>query len=160
MPRTLSDGRLLDVRVEDSNRHTIAGRDERKAKLPSINSLEGLAEIYRLASDPPDQLLSAAIAITAAAGFRVGELLTLPYECEVEEERAGKLRYGLRYYKEKNKGDEKLFAIRWLTPIQSELARDAIARIRLLTEVPRQRAKLLENNPDRVSISKSVEPLV
>jgi hypothetical protein len=143
-------------RVEDSNRHTIAGREERKARLPSSNSLQGLAEIYGIASDPPDQLLSAAIAITAAAGFRVGELLTLPYDCEIEEERAGKPRYGLRYYKEKNKGDEKLFAIRWLTPIQSELARDAIARIRSLTEIPRQRARLLESNPDRVLISDNV----
>lgn len=140
-------------RVEDSNRHTIAGREERKAKLPSRNSLHGLAEIYRLAIDPPDQLLSAAIAITASAGFRVGELLTLPYDCEVKEERAGKPRYGLRYYKEKNRGDERLFAIRWLTPIQAELARDAILRIRSLTEAHRQRAGVLESNSDRVPIS-------
>jgi hypothetical protein len=139
-------------RVEDSNRHTIAGREERKAKLPSRNCLNGLAEIYRLAIDPPDQLLSSAIAITATAGFRVGELLTLPYDCEVSEERAGKPRYGLRYYKEKNRGDERLFAIRWLTPIQAELARDAIGRIRAITETARQRAHILEVNPQRVPI--------
>lgn len=139
-------------RVEDSNRHTIAGREERKAKLPSKNSLHGLAEIYRLAIDPPDQLLSSAIAITAAAGFRVGELLTLPYDCEVNEERAGKPRYGRRYYKEKSRGDERLFAMRWLTPIQAELARDAIGRIRSITKTSRHRAQVLEDNPQRVPI--------
>ena len=36
-------------RLEDSNRHTIAGREERKAKLPTEASLHGLAEIYRVA---------------------------------------------------------------------------------------------------------------
>jgi hypothetical protein len=140
-------------RIEDSNRHTIAGREARKAKLPTAASLHGLAKIYRLASDPSDQILSAAIAITAAAGFRVGELLTLPYDCQIEEQRAGRPRYGLRYYKEKNREDEKLFAVRWLTPIQAELARDAIARIRSITEPARQRAQVLEDNPHRVPIS-------
>ena len=117
----------------------------------------GLAEIYRGASDPADQMLAAAIAITAAAGFRVGELLTLPHDCEIEEERSGKPRYGLRYYKEKNKGDEKLFAVRWLTPIQTELARDAIKRIRSLTEAFRRRAQVLETNPNRIPISEEVK---
>lgn len=140
------------TRVEDSNRHTIDGRERRKKLLPSDASLAGLAQIYRLASDPADQLLSAAIGITAAAGFRLGELLTLPHDCEFEELRDGKPRYGLRYYKEKNKEDEKLFAIRWLTPIQSELARDAISRIKSITAPYRERAKVLEANPNTVPI--------
>jgi hypothetical protein len=144
-------------RQEDSNRHTIAGREERKARLPTSQSLHGLAEIYRAAKEPADLLLSAAMAITAATGFRVGELLALPCDCEVDEDRKNKRRYGLRYYKEKNNEDEKLFAIRWLTPLQAELARDAITRIRSLTEASRQRAIELERDPCRVPLPKHVK---
>jgi hypothetical protein len=139
-------------RLEDSNRCTIAGREERTNKLPTGESLDGLAEIYRLAKDPADILLSAAMAIAVAAGFRIGELLTLPLDCEANEIRKNKRRYGLRYYKEKNKNDENLFEIRWLSSLQAELARDAIAKIKSLTEASRQRAVVLEQDSTRVSI--------
>lgn len=143
----------LTPRVEDSNRHTIEGREARRDRLPTDAALLGLADIYReYATEPSDRLRAAAVAILVVAGFRIGELLTMPLDCEVEEERGGKPRYGLRYYKEKTRGGEKLFAVRWLTPTGAMLAREAVEEIRCITSEARDRAHVLEESPHRVPI--------
>jgi hypothetical protein len=140
-------------RVEDFSRHTIAGQEARRDKLPSQAALNGLADIYReYATEPRDRLRAAALATLVVTGFRIGELLTLPVDCEVEEVRGGKPRYGLRYYKEKARGGAKMFAVRWLTPTGAELAQRAIAEIRTLTKGTRRRARRLEEIPHRVVI--------
>lgn len=140
-------------RVEDFNRHTISGQQERRDRLPTDAALHGIADIYREhAKEPADRLRAAAVAILVVTGFRIGELLTLPLDCEVEEVRGGKPRYGIRYYKEKAHGAEKMFAVRWLTAIGAELARQAIHEIRTLTHDVRTRARVLEKTPQRVPI--------
>jgi len=140
-------------RVEDFNRHTIAGQQARRDRLPTDAALEGLADIYRQhATEERDRLRAAALAILVVTGFRIGELLTLPVDCEVEEGRTGKPRYGLRYYKEKARGGEKMCAVRWLTPIGAQLARRAITEIRTVTEGARERARILEQTPHRVAV--------
>ena len=140
-------------RVEDWNRHTIAGQQARRDRLPTEAALAGLADIYREhATEPPDRLRICAIALLVVSGLRIGELLTLPLDCEVEETRRGELRFGLRYYREKSRGGEKLFAVRWLTSTGAELARKAIAEIRAITQLPRERARVLEASPERVPI--------
>ena len=140
-------------RVEDFNRHTISGQQERRDRLPTDAALQGIADIYREhAKEPADRLRAAAVAILVVTGFRIGELLTLPLDCEVEEVRGGKARYGIRYYKEKARGAEKMFAIRWLTAIGAELARQAVHDIRTLTQDARTRACSLEKTPHRVPI--------
>jgi integrase len=140
-------------RIEDAHRHTIAGQEEKMAMLPSQRALEGLAEIYnQLATEPQDRLRACALAILVVTGFRIGELLTLPLNCEVEEERGDKQRYGLRYYKEKARGSERMFAVRWLTTTGAELARQAVAEIRQITLPFRERARILEEDPKRVPL--------
>jgi len=140
-------------RVEDFNRHTIVGQQERRDRLPTNAALQGVADIYREhAKEPADRLRAAAVAILVVTGFRIGELLTLPLDCEVEEVRGGKPRYGLRYYKEKSRGGAKMFAIRWLTTTGAELARKAIHEIRALTQEARERARVLARTPHRVPI--------
>jgi integrase len=131
---------------------TIAGQEADRAKLPSPRALQGLADLYQQQTAPPDRLLLAAIAILVVTGLRVTELLTLPEDCEVQEMHQGRAAYGLRYYKEKAKGREKMFAVRWLTPLQAELAQKAIHEIRQLTARARERARELEANPERVPI--------
>jgi len=140
-------------RVEDFNRHTISGQQERRDRLPTAAALHGIADIYREhAKEPADRLRVAAVAILVVTGFRIGELLTLPLDCEVEEVRGGIARYGIRYYKEKARGAEKMFAVRWLTATGAELARKAIHEIRTLTQDARTRARDLEKTPHRVPI--------
>jgi len=136
----------------------LAGQVARRAKLPTLNALNGLADIYcDLASEPSDRLLTAAIAILVVTGFRVGELLTLPEDCEVYERYEGRVVYGIQYYKEKSKGGRNMLAVRWLTPLQAELAQEAIAEIRQLTVAARAQAKVLEAQPDRI-ILPGIEP--
>jgi hypothetical protein len=140
-------------RVEDFNRHTISGQQERRDRLPTEAALQGIADIYREhAKEPADRLRAAAVAILVVTEFRIGELLTLPLDCEVEEVRGGKPRYGIRYYREKTRGAEKMFAVRWLTATGAELARQAIHEIRTLTQDARTRARVLEKTPHRVPI--------
>ena len=144
---------LQTPRTETYSRHTIAGQEERRQKLPSQKALEGVADIYRIhATEPGDRLRACALAILAVTGFRVGELLTLPLDCEVTEISGGKTRYGLRYYKEKARGAEKMFDVRWLTATGADLARKAITEIRAITPQARERAKILEQNPSRVPL--------
>jgi len=138
-------------RAEDFNRHTIEGQEARRDRLPTSAALAALADVYREhATEPRDRLRILAVAILVVSGFRIGELLTLPCDCEVEETRSGKPRYGLRYFREKCSGGEKLFAVRWLTPIGAELARQAIREIRAITDPARARARVLEGCGHRV----------
>lgn len=126
----------------------------RKTKLPSKRSLEGLARVYsELATDPEDRARIAAIALLAVTGFRIGELLSLPLDCLVmEKDRNGNEVTGIRYYVEKVRGGAYAAGIRWLSPVQAELARQAIDEIKQLTASAREQAKVLEKNPERVEI--------
>lgn len=144
---------LQTPRAEDLHEHTFAGQEARKKKLPSMRTLEGVADIYSThAQDPADRLRAAALALLVVTGFRIGELLSLPLECEVTEIADGKPRYGLRYYREKARGAERLFDVRWLTATGADLARQAIAEIQRITAPARERAKVLEQDAKRVPI--------
>jgi len=140
-------------RQRDFSNHTLAGQEARRAKLPSPRALEGLADLYRQKDVPPsDRLRLAAVALLVVTGLRIGELLTMPLDCEVYEHRQGQNYYGLRYHREKVGSNLEAGAVRWLTPVQAELAQKAVAEIRQLTAAPRARAKVLEQRPDRVLI--------
>jgi hypothetical protein len=144
---------LQTPRAENGNRLTIAGQEARRVRLPSTRALEGVADIYsKYAKSPADRLRACALAILVVTGFRLGELLTLPLDCEVTEISNGKKRYGLRYYKEKTRGGEKMYDVRWLTATGAELAQKAVAEIREITSGARERAKILEQDPKRVPI--------
>jgi hypothetical protein len=133
--------------------YTVAAQEARLNKLPSPRALAGLADVYHhLAQTPQDRLRAAAIAVLVVTGFRVSELLTLPVDCEVEETRQGRPAYGLRYYKTKARLPEKMVDVRWLTPLQSQLARRAIGEIRALTAEARQQARILEENDPHIPI--------
>ncbi|MBE2197493.1 MAG: hypothetical protein IAE79_02710 [Anaerolinea sp.] len=132
---------------------TLAGQEADKEKLPTPRALQALADLYQQqAREPADRLLLAATAILVVTGLRLTELLTLPEDCEVREMHQGQEVYGLRYYKEKTRGREKMLAVRWLTPLQAELAEEAIGEIRQLTARARERASVLEAHPERVPI--------
>jgi hypothetical protein len=144
---------LQTPRQEDLHRHTIAGQEARSVRLPSRRALEGIADIYSThAKDPVDRLRICALAILVVTGFRMGELLTLPLECEVTERSDGQARYGLRYYREKSRGAERMLDVRWLTATGASLIQKVIPEIREITAPARERAKILEQNPHHVPV--------
>jgi hypothetical protein len=98
-------------RPEHSNDYISRERAGEGSKLPSQRALQGLATIYQqLAQEPADRLRIAAVALLVVTGFRIGELLTLPLDCEEVEVHRGKQRYGLRSYPRKiERGDLKTY---------------------------------------------------
>jgi integrase len=140
-------------RQEDSERYTLDGQEMRRAKMPPDAALHAIGDLFsNLVTDPHDRLVLCALAIMLATGFRVGEVLTLPLNCEVSEGAGDLNKCGLRYHKEKSVGGQKQLAVRWLTHRQAELANSAVAEVRQLTKEARHRALILESRADIVPL--------
>jgi len=140
--------------------HTRIGKEheERRAKkLPSSAAYDALGKISNLVEEPSEVVRMRAIEILVAAGFRINECLTLPENCEVEEEltkngktvlnREGKrrVRYGLRYRPEKGGHPE----VKWIPTAMIDVVRRAVRDIRIHTAPARKTAKWLESHPGR-----------
>jgi len=129
-------------RQEDFERYTIEGQELRQAKMPPDEAIYAIGDLFhKLVTDPHERLIVCGLAIMLATGFRVGEVLTLPLDCEVTEGRGQRRRYGLRFHKEKSIGGQKQLAVRWMTPKQAELAKAAAAELRRLTTRGSQASK-------------------
>ena len=137
-------------------------------KLPALGVVESLASIYyRLTTAPEGKvadwmlIIISAIAVLMLTGLRVGELVTLPFDCEVEDKipdkQAGEsysYRYGIKYWVEKTQ--KKTMRIKWISPTAEHIVRACIARIKRLTAAARARAKVLEDDPTRVTLPPGV----
>lgn len=121
-------------------------RAKQTAKLPSQEALNAMAEIFaHNPDDPRDIFTTSTFAMTLCAPVRITEVLELPADCEVEErDSIGINRYGWRFYSGKGyEGD-----IRWIPSVMVPIAKEAVARIRALTEPARRLAYWLESHPD------------
>lgn len=140
--------------------HTRIGKehDERRAKkLPSPAAFDALGQISNLVEEPSEVLRMRVIEILVAGGFRINEGLTLPEDCEVEEELSenGKpaldsegnqrIRYGLRYWPEKGG----LPDVKWIVSPMIDVVKRAVRDIRIHTASARKIAKWLERHPGR-----------
>lgn len=131
--------------------------DARESKLPTSDVLDELARLSHLVTDPSDVVCMSVIKLLHCAPWRIGEVLALHADCEVEEQKAdengdvfdqnGKpvMRYGLRYWKEKSSDSD----VKWIPTVMVDVARSAIADIRRHTEPARELARWLEEHPDR-----------
>lgn len=107
-------------------------------KLPSERAIAALGEAYRRAQSPMDVIAVSAYALLLATHSRISELHRLDaYDCEVEAVENGEQRYGLRWYPSKGGEPE----TRWIPSALVPLARDALKRIRDLTEPARALAR-------------------
>ena len=142
---------FVTPRQEDSERYTLDGQQERMKRLPPDEAICAVGDIYaRYAKEPADRLTACVLAILLATALRIGEVLTLPFDCLTSEGSGPNRRWGIRYHKEKSRGGRKQLAVRWMTPKQAELAKQAIYEVRKLTAEARRRARVLEAYPDRV----------
>ena len=110
----------------------------RGRKPPSERALAALGEAYRRAERPMDVIAASAYALLLVTHSRISELHRLDaYDCEVETVENGKERYGLRWYPSKGGEPE----TRWIPSAFVPLARDALKRIRDVTEPARVLAR-------------------
>jgi hypothetical protein len=136
-----------------THKHTLEGNEAALAKLPKGVVLEGLADIYaKHATNPPDRLLGDALAILAVTGLRLDEVLTLPSDCLIARTISSRKYTGLRVSKRKSAHRAEEDHILWLTPLQTSIVVPAIEETRHITQLARERAKELEQNPGRVPL--------
>lgn len=129
----------------------------RRAKLPSKAALEALPKIFRAAVEPADVIVSSAAAIMCGAPDRVAEVLTLPVDCEVESfaDDSRSASYGLRWWP--SKGAEPM--VKWVVPSMATVVREAIAKIRAVTEQARTVARWYERHPRTLYLPSELEHL-
>lgn len=127
----------------------------RRSKLPSQAALDALPKIFRAAKEPADVIVSSAAAIMCGAPDRVAEVLTLPVDCEVEgfAKNGETTPYGLRWWP--GKGAEPM--VKWVVPSMAGVMREAIAKIRVVTEPAREVARWYEQNPDSIYLKPELE---
>ena len=135
-----------------------AQHEERRArKLPSERALAALGEAYRRAEHPMDVIAASAYALLLVTHSRISELHRLDaYDCEVETVENGKHRYGLRWYPSKGGEPE----TRWIPSAFVPLARNALERIRDVTEPARALARRYMAGEDILPGDDPDDPLV
>ena len=122
-------------------------RAHREKKLPGEEQLQALAMIFsNCPSDPKDIFTTSTFALTMCAPSRGTEILQLPVDCEIEEQGGDRtIRYGWRFFAGKGfEGD-----IKWVTKPMDEIAKEAMKRLRALTNDARQLANWIEKTPGR-----------
>lgn len=124
--------------------------EKRKKKLPTDETLRALGDAFRIARDPRDVLITSVGVLLLSAPNRICEVLTLPAECEFADSSQGKEWYALRWWPAK--GAEPM--LKWIVDSMIDLAKDAIARIRTVTEPWRRVARWYEENPDNIYLPK------
>ena len=125
------------------------------AMLPTEATLQALAEISNAPADAEEKILMRHVDLLVTCGFRIGEALTLPVHCWVEEKQNGSpLRFGIRYWPEK--GGEPI--VKWLPTAAVELAKRAVDDLKILCAPARMIALWLEENPRRLSVFSEHHP--
>ena len=133
-------------RPVDTVRTGATARQLREKKLPANELLNALASIF--ASNPTsdrDVFTSSTVALLMCAPSRCGEVLLLPVGCEVtEEKRDGGTAYGWRFFT----GKGGLPMIKWIPDVMVPIAKEAVSRLRRITDEARKLAAWLEDRPD------------
>ncbi|MBP1625923.1 MAG: integrase [Holophagaceae bacterium] len=142
-------------RDQDRNRVGPEADRKRADKLPTEAALDALPRCFRNAETEIDILVTSAAALFCCAPERSAEVMTLPADCEVEVERDGKKMYGLRWWGAKGAPPR----IKWIIPGMVQVAKEALARLRAVTDKAREIAAWYEANPDHLYLPAEAEHL-
>lgn len=144
-------------RPEDTVRVGKEFDERRQSKMPSPSALEALPKVFRLATEPVDVIVSSVAALLCASPDRISEVLLLPENCEVyqKNDKNGDEAYGLRWWP--SKGAEPM--VKWVVPSMTTVVKEAIRRIRILTDEARAIARWYEVNPQRLYLNHENEYL-
>lgn len=128
----------------------------RQRKMPDPTALDGLAQAFNLAAEPRDVLITAVAAILCSAPERINEVMVLPDNCEVEQQgKEGRKYLGLRWAGSKGAADH----IKWILPGMTDVVREALVRIRRITQPARMMAQWYEKNPTKLFLPPELEYL-
>lgn len=153
-PKPLSRAQRLRFDPQDLARRI--GED----KLPQLEALAAYAKCTNQPLNDDERVLLRATDLHIALGTRIGEALTIPLDCWIEEEVRdvhGKpilqpgsdepmRRYGIRYFPEKGYD----LAIDWLATQDVPLARRAVIELTELCAEARAVARWLDEHPGRL----------
>lgn len=145
-------------RQRDSNTARVGKKfdEERADKLPTQDSLEALAKIFHIATEPADIIVSSIAALLCSAPDRINEVLRLPVDCEVTQRKPdGSEAYGLRWWPAK--GAEPM--VKWVVATMVDVVKDALSKIREQTEEARRMARWYENSPGKLFLRDGLEYL-
>jgi hypothetical protein len=144
-------------RPQDSVRVGKEFDQQRHDKLPSPSAISALANIFRIAKEPADVLVSSIAAILCSAPDRINEVLYLETDCEVTQKipSTGELAYGIRW--RPAKGAEPM--IKWIVSSMTDVVKEALSNIRRLTAEAREIAKWYEEHPGRLYLPPHLEHL-
>lgn len=134
------------------------GFDERrKAKLLSPAAFHALGQIFNLASEPQDILITSVCALLCAAPSRISEVMRLPVDCEVEQhDKTSNLEVlALRWWPVKGA----VPMLKHVVPSMEEVVREALKKLRQISESGRELALWYEKNPRRMFIPPELQHL-
>ncbi|MFS8980194.1 hypothetical protein PO002_38050 [Cupriavidus necator] len=128
----------------------------RRDRMPSPEALNALAQAFHSAVEPRDVLITSITAIMCSAPERINEVLALPVDCEVEQlANDGRKYLGLRWAGSKGAADH----IKWILPGMADVVRDALARIRRITDPARAMARWYERHPTKLYLPPKLKHL-
>lgn len=147
------------AKVRHGRSSSVDGSDRQSEKMPTDDLLDAVSRLAGLVEEPQDELRMACVKLLHCAPWRIGEVLTLHEDCEVERERVSfdpgdaaaeppVMRYGIRYWKEKSSESD----IKWIPTAMVDVARGAIADIRRITAGARELARWMEAEPGRAML--------
>lgn len=141
------DWKNPNSRVIDTVRTGLKAQKIREKKLPREVALNALAEVF--ASNPTessDIFVTSTCALMLCVPSRISEVLSLHVNCEVHEKRRdGSEAYGIRFLPGKGAPPQ----IKWVPTAMVSLAKEAIRRLRAMTDEARRIALWYEKNPDK-----------
>lgn len=133
-------------RQTDTVRTGHEAKARRDAKLPAQVGLDAIADIFSAnPSGAKDIYTTSTVAMLLCAPSRISEIQELPLDCEVEEAKSdGTVAYGWRF--RPKKGGSPM--IKWIPDVMVDIAKEAIDRLRKLTEEARAVARWLEQDSE------------
>lgn len=140
---SLESGALLDVPFDwdPPNSHAKNARNriepKKQGRPLKSNEIDAVACSFRNATTPRDRLISSVLALLCCAPVRIDEVLSLPINCEVLPDPGDGFRGGLRWWPRKGGRPQVKYVPEAMLPV----AKDALTRIRELTEPARAAAQ-------------------